>query len=164
MIKHNTIDAYDIKARLVELFRNKYPDYNIIGKDFEEGCETPAFSIDVRLNGMTDGTLNIVVKHYSVYIVYLREKEDISEEDQYEKIEEITELLIDPSVRNKKQKMIINVGDRYIPVSDFSYDYTGKDSNQLEISFDLHFNDWRDVKSSGELMKNVDFTQTVEEE
>lgn len=159
------IETADIKKAVVTLFRKNYPPgkYRIYGKPEVDGYQVPSFFIDVRLQDRQDMTANIVQKEFRVYIVYFQQdphsKE--AEADHYQKIEEIAEMLISKSPRNKHQKMVVEVNGRFLLVSDFSSDYTGKENNILTVSFSLKFEDFKEAKTTEPMMEEFHLEQIL---
>lgn len=162
------ITAKDIKAKIVELLRTKYPkeEYHIYGKPVSEGFLIPCFFVDVRLGDRSDATANIVNKEYRCHILYFSEdmKSATAEEDQFDKVEEIGDLLCCIDDRNRKRKMCIECNGRYIQVKEYSSDYTGSEVNILTIDFTLQFYDWRQEAVPEPLMEEFSFNELLEEE
>ena len=170
MVTRATVKAKDVKEALVALLRAKYPTgYRFYGKPDEEGFEVPAFFVDVRLTDMHAETVNVFKKEFSVHIVYFQEDPAAAtaEADQYQKIDDIANLLVSRDRRNTKSGLKLKVHDRLIDVSDFSSDYTGRANNILSISFSLSLMDFKEMinpEENDELMEEFIFTEEVEEE
>ena len=169
MVARSTIKVKDVKEALTALLRGKYGTaYRIYGKPDEEGFETPAFFVDVRLVDLHAETINIFKKEFSVHIVYFQEDPSGAgaEADQYQKIDDIANLLVSRDARNPKGGLKLKVKDRFIDATEFSSDYTGRANNILSISFSLSLMDFKEVRSEeeDELMGEFIFNETVEEE
>lgn len=162
------ISTEDIKKAITALMRTIYPakKYRIYGKPDVDGYEIPAFFIDVRLADRSSKTINVVNKEYRVYIVYFQESPHAptAEVDIYEKIDEIADLLCCTDSRNRKRNMVIEINGRYIDVTEFSADYTGKENNILSISFSLNFLDFREPDIPEPIMEGFYFDDFLEEE
>jgi hypothetical protein len=160
------INANNIKEKLTSLLLAKYPTYKVYGVEVAQGYTKPSFFVDVRLISLGDGTINIVKKNFRVHIIYFQK--EINEADQYAKYEEIAELLIADSKKNPKKKMCLNIKDedydRFIPVTDFSYDYVGNDTNILSINFSLQFFDFKNIEDTEPTMEEVDLNKIIEME
>ena len=162
------ITAKDVKAKLVEILRSKYPQdkYHIYGKPVSDGFRVPCFFVDVRLGDRSDATANIVNKEYRCHILYFEEdpKAPNAEEDQFNKVEEIADLLCCTDARNRKRRMCIELNGRYIQVKEYSSDYTGSEVNILTIDFTLHFYDWRQEAVPEPIMEEFNFNEIIKEE
>lgn len=160
------ITAKDVKTTLVSLLRTKYPqeEYHIYGKPVSDGYLVPCFFVDVRLGDRSDATANIVSKEYRCHILYFQEDPDSphAEEDQFDKVDEIGDLLCCIDDRNRKRKMCIKCNGRYIQVKEFSSDYTGSEVNILTIDFTLQFYDWKQEATPEPIMEELDFDELLE--
>ena len=162
------ITAKDIKTTIVKLLRSIYPQnqYHIYGKPVTDGLLIPAFFVDVRLGDRSDATSNIVNKEYRVHILYFQEdpESETAEADQFDKIEEIGDLLCCTDQRNRKRNMCIECNGRYLQVKEFSSDYTGSAVNILTIDFTLQFYDWRQEAVPEPIMEEFTLNEIFEEE
>ena len=162
------ITIKDVKQTLVSLLRSIYPQeqYHIYGKPVSDGFLVPCFFVDVRLGECSDATANIVNKEFRCHILYFQEdpSDPKAEEDQFDKVEEIRELLCCDDGRNKKRKMCIKCNGRYLTVKEYSSDYTGSEVNILTIDFTLNFYDFRENVVSDPVMEELEFNEIIEEE
>lgn len=156
------IKTHDIRNAILKLLSAKYPTYKLYGNEVIEGYTKPSFFIDVRLGGMSDQTINTVEKEYRVHIVYFQKTKD--NKDQYDKVEEIAELLVSTSKRNRHKKLVIEINDRFLDISEFSYDYTGKDNNILCIDFSIKFADWKEIIPEEPVMEEFNLNEELEKE
>lgn len=167
-MKQEWITGRDIKEALIVLLKGKYGSgYKYYSRQVAEGMLLPAFFVDVRLVQRKDETINIVSKEYSCNIVYFQVDPTAqdADADQYQKVEDITELLVCKDKRNPKGKMVLTVNGRYLTINDCGVDYIGRENNIMELSFTLKFYDFKEVSNedSEELMEEFRFKEELEE-
>ncbi len=153
------ITEIDLKKAIISLLQSRYAtsQYHYYGIEVTEGCKKPYFFVDLRLMSQKDETANIVSKKYFVSITY--QSKQISETDNFEKVEEIRQLLCCNDDRNRKRKMTIKVKDRYIKVDDFSFTYVGEETNILQIQIDLSFLEFAEQKATEPFMEDINVKQ-----
>ena len=157
------ITEIDLKKAILDLLKTKYapPEYHYYGIEVTEGCEKPYFFTDLRLMRQQDETANIVSKEYYLAITYQGKK--TSEEDNFNKIEEIRELLCCIDDKNRKRKMVLKVKDRYIKIEDFSYTYTGEANNILQIQIEMSFYDFVNIEIEEKIAQYVQLNMKKED-
>ena len=155
------ITEIDLKKAIVSLLQSKYAisQYHYYGIEVTEGNKKPYFFTDLRLMTQQDETANIVSKKYFVAITY--QPKQISEADNFEKVEGIRQLICCIDDKKRKRKMTIKVKDRYIKVDNFSYTYTGEENNILQIQMDLSFVEFAVVRDIEPLIEEVEVKQEV---
>jgi len=168
-MKQEWITGKDIKEALVALLRGKYGSaYKYYSRQVVEGMLLPAFFVDVRLVQRKDETINIASKEYNCRIIYFQfdPAAKDADEDQYNKVEEITGLLVcKESKRNPKGNMVVKVNDRYLTVNECGVDYIGRENNIMELSFTLKFYDFKEPtkQDTEELMEELVFDEKLED-
>lgn len=167
-MKQEWITGKAIKEALIVLLKGKYGSaYKYYSRQVVEGMLLPAFFVDVRLVQRKDETANIVQKDYSCRIIYFQvdPAAQDADADQYNKVEEIMELLVSKDKRNPKGRMVLAVGGRYLTISDCGVDYIGRENNIMELSFSLKFYDFKEVSKQDEeeLMEELIFNEKVED-
>lgn len=157
------ITEIDLKKAIVTLLQSKYDkkEYHYYGIEVTEGCKKPYFFTDLRLISQRDETANIVSKKYLVMITYQAKK--VSEMDNFEKVEEIRQLLCCNDDRNRKRTMTIKVKERYIKIDDFSFSYVGEETNILQIQIDLSFLEFAEQKATEPFMEDINVQQNIKE-
>lgn len=167
-MRNDWITGRAIKETLIALLKDKYgAAYKYYSRQVVEGMLLPAFFVDVRLVQRKDETVNIVLKEYSCRIIYFQEDPaaEGADADQYAKEEEIIGLLVcrDPK-RNPKGGMVLNVGDRYLTVTECGVDFIGRENNIMELSFTLKFYDFKEtIKEEEELMEELIMDEKLED-
>jgi hypothetical protein len=154
------IKETDLKRAVVNLLKEKYrdPPHSYYGVEVTEGYKKPAFLVDVRLRGMSDETANIVSKQYDVTIVHFPKK--VRETEYLAMVDDIAALLARRDRRKGRPCMTLKVGDRYIGVHGYAYDYVGKKRDLLQIEWSMSFNDFAEMGPSGhEIMKYMDMKE-----
>jgi hypothetical protein len=149
------ITETELKTAIIDLLKIKYPNppYSYYGVEVTEGYQVPAFFVDLRLRGMSDETINIVSKTYDVYITHFPKK--VKEVAYLNMVTDVELLLTTRDARKRKPRMTLKVGERYIKVDDFSYDYAGKKKNLLQIEGAMMFNDFFEESSDYEPMTHL---------
>ena len=157
------ITEIDLKKAIVSLLQSRYvtSQYHYYGIEVSEGNKRPYFFTDLRLLTQQDETANIVSKKYFVAITY--QPKQISEIDNFEKVEEIRQLLCCNDDRNRKRKMTIKVKDRYIKIDDFSFTYVGEETNILQIQMNLNFLEFAEQKAIEPFVEEVNVKQNIKE-
>jgi hypothetical protein len=153
----------ELKKAIIGLLKSKYPDppYLYYGVEVAEGYQTPAFFVDLRLRGMKDETINIVSKQYDVYITHFPKR---PKETEYLNMVAGVELLLTTTdKRKRKPRMTLKVGERYIGIDEFSYDYVGKKNNLLRLEWTMQFYDFIDDGPRQELMTHLHTNVTADE-
>ncbi|MCI7301320.1 hypothetical protein NIA71_01305 [Ihubacter massiliensis] len=153
------ITGQDLKKEIVRLLKSKY-DYMVYGKEVTEGYKKPSFFVDLRLLSQEDESVNIVSKSFHCTITYFQKK--TSESDILKTLESILGVLTLQHPRSKKKKLMLKVGERYLPVSNFEQGFTGKNNNIMTIDFDVEFYDFSTVKEDIETMKDVIINKKLE--
>lgn len=167
-MRHEWITARAIKEELIRLLRSKYGSgYKYYSRQDTEGMLLPAFFVDVRLVQRKDETVNIVSKEYTCRIIYFQtdpSAED-ADADQYEKAEEIADLLCcSDTEKNPKGAMILLVSGRYLTASESGIDFIGRENNIMEFSFTLKFYDFKEAKEDdADLMEELHLNEKLEE-
>ncbi|NBI63681.1 hypothetical protein D3Z38_11595 [Clostridiales bacterium] len=154
------IQASELKKEIVKLLKSKFV-YQVYGKEVTEGYKKPSFFVDLRLTSQRDETINIVSKSFHCQIVYFQKK--INEADMLHTVETITELLTVRHPRGQKKKLLLRIGERYLPVSNLEQGFTGKNNNIMTMDFDVEFYDFSSEKENVELMRSVSVNERLEE-
>lgn len=152
-----------LKTTILQLLKTIYPDenYKYYGIEVSEGYLKPSFFVDVRMSGQTDETINIVKKDFSVTITYFQKK--INEMDNLKKVDEIKDVLCAIDQKNRKRKMVLKVGDRFLPVNNYFYSYTGENNNILQIFFDISFYDFDEIIDREQQANEIEINTRMEE-
>jgi len=117
----------EIKKAVNGLLKNKYPDYDVYGKEVKEGYSTPAFFTELIDKGSSAETRNFAAGGITVKITYFQETKN--ELDQLEKVDEIKNLF----------GLVFFVGSRRLTVGEYSHDFIGEYSDILQISIDIDY-------------------------
>jgi len=136
------ITETELKKAVIDLLKEAYPapKYRYYGIEVSEGYQRPAFFVDLRLRSRNDETANIISKMYDVTITHFPKR--IKETVYTAMIDDIAALLMQKDTRKRKPRMTLKVGDRYIKVEDYAYDYAGKNNNLLQIEWSMTFCDF----------------------
>lgn len=153
------IQGSDLKKEITRLLKSKF-EYQVYGKEVTEGYKKPSFFVDLRLVSQQDETVNIVSKSFHCQIVYFQKK--VKEADLFHTVESIISLLTLQHPRSKKEKRMLHIGERYLPVSNLEQGFTGKNNNIMTIDFDVEFYDFADEKDGGELIHKVSIKERLE--
>lgn len=145
------ITPVNIKAAIIKLLKDKYKDIHCYGIDVKEGMIQPSFFIELIPTDISTHTVNTIQNDYLLYITYFTEKK--SEVDALNKAFEIQNLFW----------MKLKVMDRYINVTEYSFDFIGDDSDTLQISVSLSYVDTYGREEKQEPMNNVNFNTKMEE-
>lgn len=123
------IKLVDIYKSVNGLLFSKYPKdkYKIYGHEVVEGFDTPSFFVDLVPRAISNESVNFTKNAYTIMITYFQPK--ANEIDNLIKADEIKMLF--------GYKLTIN--DRKIPITDFTYDFAGKNRNVLQISVDIEY-------------------------
>jgi hypothetical protein len=156
-------DDKDIKKAIIDLLKAKYPQppYSYYGIEVVEGYTPPAFFVDLRPRGMTDETINVMSRGYDVYIKHFPRKVD--EAAYLDIIREVTRSLTAHDKRKRKPRMTLKVGERYIKVDEFGYDYVGKNGDILQIEWNMTFYDFIEDGPQYEVMKELEISESIEQ-
>ena len=119
----------ELKRALIQKMQTLYPstEYRYYGVEVVEGYVKPAFFTQLKPVTMDFANHNATENILSFYITYFQKQTD--EADILRKVDGIRALF----------GKYLQVGDRAVDITDFSFDYVGNDRNILEISFDLEF-------------------------
>lgn len=134
----------DLVRELNSMLKRKYPDVKIYGNDTTEGWIKPYFFLECVPYGMNYVSRNYMKKTCSLKITYFQRVKD--EPDQYQKVEEIRELL----------GMKFCVKGRKLDIKEYTHDYVGEYNNILQISFDLEWFENNYKEPGEEKMKEVE--------
>ena len=117
----------ELKKALIQKMQTLYPstEYHYYGVEVVEGYVKPAFFTQLKPVTMDFANKNSTENVLAFYITYFQKQTD--EVDMLRKVDGIRALF----------GKYLQVGDRAVDITDFSFDYVGNDRNILEISFDL---------------------------
>lgn len=144
----------DVLTALIALLRTKYAteNFHFYTKEYTEGFVLPCLFVDCRLISEQPAGANVSRKEMSCVIDYFQSERN--QEETISFVNDLRELFLDNG--KKTRRMILKVGDRYIPVDDFSFGYVGQSNNIPEVTFSLMFVDSYATKDTTEKMGNMD--------
>lgn len=129
----------EVKAGLLDLMKTIFPaqstempdgaGYHYYSMAVSEGMKRPCFFTQLKPVDMSSVNYNTRNNDMTFYITYFQE--EIDEEDMLDVIQSLRDLF----------GLDVKIGDRYIKVSDFSWDFVGTERNVLEISVSLNWMD-----------------------
>ena len=145
------ISIVDLKAALNGVIQNKYGNsYKYYGNEVTEGYVKPSFFTQLLPVQLGNVTTNFSEKRFSFIITYFQKKVD--EADALTKVDELMEAF----------GLKVKVGDRYVNVSDFEYDFIGEKSNILQMSLNVSFLDGIKKEETHQLMNELGLKQRME--
>lgn len=145
------ITPVNIKSAVIKKLKDKYKDIRCYGTDVKEGLIMPSFFIELVPTNISSQTVNTIQNDFLLYITYMTEKK--SEVDALNKAYEIQNLFW----------MKLKVLDRYINVTEYSFDFIGEDSDTLQILVSLSYVDTFGKEEKQPFMNNVNFNTEMEE-
>lgn len=154
-----------LKAALIRLLKQTFPDVAIYGVGAVEGYKRPCFFVEMILTSENDETVNVVKKTYSVSILY--EPEKITEVDSLQKVDGIRNMLKCVDDRNKHRKMCIKIkddkfGNRYVKTTEFFYTFVGDDTDYLNVHFNMEFYDTEEIEPTEPPIEDVRLIANIE--
>lgn len=133
----------DIKKAINELLKNTFPQIRLYGKEVTQGHIRPCFFVE--MHGTSSQKNKIYIDHtVTIFITYLQDAPN-----------ELEALQI-WDVLNEKIQGKLEVGDRWLNVEDKDYNWTGKDSNILQIEIELEYTDTIVPKETNKKMKKLE--------
>ena len=124
------IQIQEVKKEMIQVVRNLYPKgYRFYGAEVTEGYEKPSFFTQILPEKMENETKNVRSNVLMFVITYFQK--EVDEADMLKKAKEIRNAF----------GMKVKVGDRYITVTDFDYDFMGSDDNILQMRITVSFYD-----------------------
>lgn len=155
------ITAMEIKQALVAMLKQKY-DCKVYGMEIREGYKRPSFFVDVRPLFERDVNANYTEKAFYIAITYFQDKQ--KEADNLRKVQELSELLRPADARNPKRLQRLKVGERYLPITDFSANYIGTEKNILQVEFETEFQEVRIQPDTAPYMQEIAIRQELKKE
>lgn len=140
------ISVLEIKTAMVDKIKEKFPvsnGYKYYGVSVKEGQETPCFFTQILPTSSEQETTNTIDSGYLFTITYFQKKND--EVDQLEKVDTFKKMFTGK----------IAVGERFVQVNDFDFEYIGRDRNILQMSFSITFKDVIEKQTTAEEIKEV---------
>lgn len=133
----------EVKAGLIKLLKTKYPasKYKYYSAAVVEGYERPCFFTQLRPTSVENININTRKNKMSFYITFMQKKVD--EAACLDMIEEIRDLF----------GLAVQIGDRAIDVTDFSWDFIGTERNTPEIEIRLEWFDAIEHKETTPIMQ-----------
>ena len=141
----------DIAKALTGTLKELFPDRRIYSIMRVEDMKRPAFFFSIK--PVIDEPSNRRTRHniLSVYIDYFQEVKD--EADLYDTANTIRDAL----------GWSYPVGDDYINVTEFDWDFVGSERNIIEMNITLEYFDAIDNDEHAELIEDVDITYYLRE-
>lgn len=155
------ITAIEIKQALTAMLKQKY-DCKVYGMEIREGYKRPSFFVDVRPLSERDISANYTEKAFYIAITYFQDKQQ--EADNLRKVQELSELLRPEDARNPKRLQRLKVGERYLPITDFSANYIGTEKSILQVEFETEFQEVRIQPDTAPYMQEVAIRQELKQE
>lgn len=119
----------DIYTAVNKLLRNRYQGFKIYGNDVAEGFDKPSFFVNLIPLNLSNESVNYTKNTYSIKVTYFQNTKN--EIDNLSKADEIRALF----------GFHLKVCDQLCHITDFSYDFVGKDSDILQITIDIEYVD-----------------------
>lgn len=120
----------ELKKGMLAVLKGLYPSgYRFYGTEVEEGYEKPSFFTQLVPVMMENGAQQVTDNVFLFVITYFQKDRD--EVDALEKASEIQEAY----------GLKVRVADRYINVTEISYDFVGNGGNILQVQVTVSYKD-----------------------
>ena len=140
------LDLKTLKKGMLDVLRDLYPSgYRFYGIEVTEGYEKPSFFTQL-IPVMIEREMQRTTDNIFLFVVTLFQKEP----DEADALEKITEIRDAYGAK-------VHIGDRYINVTDFSYEFIGEDRNIPQIQITVSFKDQIMRKEEQEAMRHVEW-------
>lgn len=155
------ITAMEIKTALAAMLKKQY-GYKVYGMEIREGYKRPSFFVDVRPLSELDVNANYTQKSFYIAITYFQDK--LSEADNLRTVQELAQMLRPEDARNPKRLQRLKVGERYLPITDFSASYIGTEKSTLQVEFETEFQELRIQPDTAPYMQEVAIRQELKKQ
>lgn len=120
----------ELKKGMLAVLKGLYPSgYRFYGTEVEEGYEKPSFFTQLVPVMMENGAQQVTDNVFLFAITYFQKDRD--EMDALEKASEIQEAY----------GLKVRVADRYVNVTEISYDFVGNGGNILQVQVTVSYKD-----------------------
>lgn len=137
------ITPLDIRTSVFELLEQRYPEYKRYGNVVLGDFERPAFFVNIKPITSSIESLNYKLYSYSIILTYYQNIAD--DLDNLTKVHEIESLF----------GYQIKVKDRFLNISDLSYDFIGESKNILQITVNFKFYEDMDHEDNVQAAKSL---------
>lgn len=141
------IQRTDIYTAINLLLKSRYPDYKTYGHEVIEGYKKPSFFVDLVPKNVSNESVRFKKYTYTINITYFQEV--ANEIDNLKKTDEMQELF----------GYHLKVGNEFLAITDFTYDFIGENTNILQLSFSMEYieyNKKQQIVTANEIAINIE--------